>query len=173
VFVAMGRCKVRIRRLTLAPGAIAGKVDESAAKDLDEMAGHILAREHLHHALDLSVAASSSRRVRPHAHGVGSRIEGWFLASDSSSESETEADVLIDHRVTSQGLVSTRPPVRPSVPLPSQKAEFSRAPMAGSRIPLSKEVCMPDHRVKSFRQPWQGPLPAPRQSPKLTIGDAI
>jgi hypothetical protein len=63
--------------------------------------------------------------------------------------------------------------VRPSVPLPVQKVENSRAPAVGSQYPLSEEVSTSDHRVKSFWQPWQGPLPAPRKSPKLTIGDAI
>jgi hypothetical protein len=172
VIIVMGRCKVRVRRLTLAPGVLAGKVEGCAAKVRDEEAKLILAREHLQHDLDLSAAASSSRRVWPHVHGVGSRIEGRFWASGSSSESESEEYVLSAHRVTSLGLDSICTLDRPSVHLPDQKAVTSRAPAVGTRCPLSKEVSMPDPRVNSFWQPWQGSLPPPRKSPMLRIGDA-
>jgi hypothetical protein len=104
-----------LRDHTLAPGFLARKVEGSAAKALDDEAELILACEHLQHALDLSAAASSSRRVRPHVHGVGSRIKGRFWASGSSSDSESEDNVLSDHRASSQGLVSTRTLDRPLV----------------------------------------------------------
>jgi hypothetical protein len=92
----VGRCKVRICRLTLAPGALTEWAEEKADEDQDLEAERILAREQPHHALDLSIAASSSQRVPPHVHGVDSRIVGRFWASNSSSDSEAEEDDSID-----------------------------------------------------------------------------
>jgi hypothetical protein len=49
----------------------------------------------------------------------------------------------------------------------------SMVPAAANRSQVSKEAIVPGHRGKLELWPWQRPLLAPRNSPKLTIGDAI
>jgi hypothetical protein len=90
----MGKCKVCIQRLTLAPGAIndEGGRDE---KDTDiEVASRILDCEHHHHAMEISVASFSTVRLQSHGHGVESQLRGRFWAADSESEIESDDEVI-------------------------------------------------------------------------------
>jgi hypothetical protein len=57
----MGKCKVRIRRLPLVPGAL-GKESESDEEDADEAeARRILDWEHHHRAMEVATASSVNR----------------------------------------------------------------------------------------------------------------
>jgi hypothetical protein len=65
----MGKCKVRIRILTLPPGSLGCSVQEEEEDQPDEE-DYLLDRELLHNALEIAVASTSSRNIHPHVHGV-------------------------------------------------------------------------------------------------------
>jgi hypothetical protein len=49
----------------------------------------------------------------------------------------------------------------------------SQEPAMAGRSQRTEEANLQGHGGKCEQMPWQGPLPAPRISPKLAIGDAI
>jgi hypothetical protein len=57
----MVSCKLCIRRLTLALGALSHVQSEEASSEIDEEANRIIAREQLHRALEISVDSSLSQ----------------------------------------------------------------------------------------------------------------
>jgi hypothetical protein len=57
----MVSCKLCIRRLTLALGALSHVQSEDASSEIDEEANRIIAREQLHRALEISVDSSLSQ----------------------------------------------------------------------------------------------------------------
>jgi hypothetical protein len=61
----MTKCKLRVRRLTLAPGRIKEVHAEEEDVDIDEEATRILAREHLHHVVEILIASSLAEKIRP------------------------------------------------------------------------------------------------------------
>jgi hypothetical protein len=98
---AMGKCKVRIQRLTLAAGDLENRVGEGKLVDLAEEEDHIRDHELLRNALEVSIVSSSSRRIRPHVHGGGSGISGRFWASGSDSDLEVDEVIVVDDLVSS------------------------------------------------------------------------
>jgi hypothetical protein len=88
----MGKSKVRVHRLTLAQGAQAGDAGETEADEEEDR--RILDREHHCRTMVLSASLSSTRRVRPHVHGVESVLRGKFWAEDSDSDTETDDDEI-------------------------------------------------------------------------------
>jgi hypothetical protein len=158
----MGRCKVRICRLPLAPGALTGWTRETSNEVQDIEAEHILAREHLQHVVDLSVVASSARRVQPHVHGVDGRIKGRFWASNNSSDSDEEDVDMIDWLVNSLGHLSTSSPSKPSVVLSGQKEGIGsmmmpyQEPTVANHSLVCKEARLSGHSGKLELRPWQG-----------------
>lgn len=80
--------KLRIRRLTLPPGA---ELQPTAEDDISD-ARRILDQERLARGIEVMVATSS--RPGPHIHGVedrkGSRF--WALSSDDSGSDEDDTD---------------------------------------------------------------------------------
>jgi hypothetical protein len=79
---AMGKCKVCIRRLTLAPGAIVDAMSHEE-KDADfEETRWILDRKCHHRVMEVSVASSSTWRSHLHIHVVESQLRGRFWAVD-------------------------------------------------------------------------------------------
>jgi hypothetical protein len=89
----MAMCKLRIRRLTLAPGTLGPAQSEEEAGEIDEEEDRILARMHLHRAAEVSIESSLSHRTGPHVHGVDDRLCGRFWATGNDSESESDAVV--------------------------------------------------------------------------------
>jgi hypothetical protein len=171
----MGHCKVRICHLTLAPGVLTQRSGEAEEEDQDLEVECILAHEHLQQVMHLSVVASSARWVWPHVHGVDS-IVGRFWASNISSESGDENEDMIDGLVTSLGHLSIDSSAKPSAALLGHEESISSMLVhyqeVASHSRVSREAVVSWHSTPEPR-PWKGPLPAPRSSLRLTIGDAI
>jgi hypothetical protein len=77
----MGKCKVRVHKLTLAPGSLGSSIAGERAEEQDDEEECLHDREHLHNALEVLITSSSSRKVHPHIHGVVNKIDGHFWAS--------------------------------------------------------------------------------------------
>jgi hypothetical protein len=88
----MGKCKVRVRRLTMAPGALGDAGDEDDGDEAE--ARQILDREHHCRTMVLSATSSSARRVRPNVHDVESMLRGKFWAEGSDSETDSDGDEI-------------------------------------------------------------------------------
>jgi hypothetical protein len=65
---AMWWFKVRICRLTLAPGVPRNIIQNKEEEDRDDEEDRILARELLHNAMEVAIASSSSRKVIDGVH---------------------------------------------------------------------------------------------------------
>jgi hypothetical protein len=88
----MGKCKVHVRRLTLAPGVLD---DATGKEDGDEVEDHrILDREHHYSTMVMSASSSSAHHVQPHVHSVEFLLRGKFWVEDSDSETNTEDDEI-------------------------------------------------------------------------------
>jgi hypothetical protein len=155
----MVKRKLRVRRLTLAPGALGDSLVEGVGDKKDDEAELFLPQEHLRRAVEIAVVSSSSRRTGPHVHGVVDRVRGRFWSPSSDSESEEdEGNVLlpgsgsVDHGIKLQPRGWVTQPV-------DEKAPNGRTT---SGIVIGSKV-----------SPWVDPLPAPRISPKLSMGDVI
>jgi hypothetical protein len=72
----MVKCKLHVRWLTLAPGALSNSPVEGVRDKKDDEAELFLAQEHLRRAMEIAVVSSSSRRTGPHVHGVIDRVRG-------------------------------------------------------------------------------------------------
>jgi hypothetical protein len=70
----MGKCKVRIRRLTLAPGSLGCSVMEEKEADHVVEEDCLRDRELLHNTLEVAIASTSSRKIHPHIHGVANKL---------------------------------------------------------------------------------------------------
>jgi hypothetical protein len=86
----MARSKLCVRRLTLAPGALGQARSEEGVDVLVDEINHIMDRENLHRAVEVSIESSLSRRTRLHIHGVEERIGGHFWLSGNESDSESQ-----------------------------------------------------------------------------------
>jgi hypothetical protein len=109
----MGRCKVRIHRLTLALGVLGNMIQNE--EDRDDEEDRILAQEVLHNAMEVSVASSSSWKVLPHVHGITDMIGGRFWASGSNSKTDLEEDIMVDKLVTYMRNLSIKSPAKSTV----------------------------------------------------------
>jgi hypothetical protein len=79
--VALTKCKLHLRQLTLAPEALGHVQSEEEVGEIDEEADRILTHVHLHRAVEVAIESSLSHRTGPHAHGVNDRLHGHFWAS--------------------------------------------------------------------------------------------
>jgi hypothetical protein len=77
---------------------------EEMEEEKNEEPERILANEHLHRTVEISITSSSSHRTGPHVHGVDDRVDGRFWALGSNSESEDDeynavqlVNVFVDH----------------------------------------------------------------------------
>jgi hypothetical protein len=84
----MAKCKLHVRRLTLVPGALRRRNAEDDEGVIDDLAESILAREHLHQAVQISTESSPAKKMGPHIHGIDDRLSGRFWATGNDSESE-------------------------------------------------------------------------------------
>jgi hypothetical protein len=88
-----------------------------------------------------------------------------------------ESDVKsIASPVESLGSVSKElPPIKVSQPSEVVALQGTDHPVSASS--KSTKGCKfepaPPRRTKNIRRPWEGPLPAPRISPKWCLGDAL
>jgi hypothetical protein len=180
----MGKCKLRIRRLTLATRAGSEEPDEDDDKADDDE--RLLAGEYMHQALEISVASSSSRVVRPHIHGVEDRIGGRFWAMPSDSESDSEE---VDQLACSMNMLSINSPLSQtsgkSLSSPETSGAYHKkgavSPVVaqadggstGGRVTGVMSSKAAKAASKKVIRPWEGPLPPPRMSPKLSFGDIL
>jgi hypothetical protein len=176
----MGKCKLRIRRLTLATRAGSEEPDEDDDKADDDE--RLLAGEYMHQALEISVASSSSRVVRPHIHGVEDRIGGRFWAMPSDSEE-------VDQLACSMNMLSINSPLSQtsgkSLSSPETSGAYHKkgavSPVVaqadggstGGRVTGVMSSKAAKAASKKVIRPWEGPLPPPRMSPKLSFGDIL
>jgi hypothetical protein len=154
----MTKCKLRVRRLTLALGCIEQEQAEEEVVDIDEEAARILAREHLHRAVEISITSSLSQKSGCNIHGVDDRLSGRFWATGNDSDSELESGE------------EDLPNPNPNVSIVDRNLVCDYlcvAQQADGEIKTTARTQAPRQR------PWEGPLPSPRISPRLTIGDAI
>jgi hypothetical protein len=157
----MVKCKLRVRHLTLVPGALqrqSGAVDEGA---IDDEANHILAREHLHWAVEVSVESSLVKKSGPHIHGVDVRFLGqfWAMGCDSESDLGSEEEDQFEYGAKVRPIVSSAVVGFCEIQRVLQRELEVRNKAMNAQAPRL--------------QPWEGPLPAPRISPKLSIGNTI
>jgi hypothetical protein len=75
----MGKCKVRIRRLTLAPGSLGCSVKEVKEADHAVEEDCLHDRELLHNALEVAIVSTSSWKIHPHIHGVAKKLGAVVL----------------------------------------------------------------------------------------------
>jgi hypothetical protein len=75
---------------------------------------------------------------------------------------------MIDGLVTSLGHLSINSPVKPSVNLPGHEESID-----SMMVPYQEAASHSRRSGTPELWPWQGPLLAPRSSPRMTIGDAI
>jgi hypothetical protein len=164
----MGKNKLRVRRLTLAP-RISTKDDE---EDGDTDGDLVLAVEHLHRVVEVAVA-SSSTRPKP-VHGVEDRIGRRFWARDSDSDSDVNE---VDHLATSLSKLAINPTSEPDTSRESASSSETAAVSTSPEIKPEKEASSKrsgnEAEAKLKVQPWRGPLPPPRTSPRRTFGDAL
>jgi hypothetical protein len=127
----------------------------------DEEAGRFRDLERLHRAIEISIVSLMARKTSQHVHGMDDRITGmfWATGNDADSKMETEEDepsmrqseVSVVNFNTNRGWCKVQ----------EESKGLKKARSAKLRM-----------RVPKVR-PWEGPLPAPRISPKLLIGDII
>jgi hypothetical protein len=72
----MGKCKVRVCRLTLAPSSLGCSVQREKEVDQDAEEDRLRDRELLHNALEVAIASTSSQKIHPHIHGVVNKVGG-------------------------------------------------------------------------------------------------
>jgi hypothetical protein len=178
----MGKCKVRIHRLTLAPGAIGdGKVREELGTVVEE-ASRILDQERHHRAMEVLVASSSIRQPHPHVHGVKSQLRGRFWAVDSESESKSEDEVIVQLSRSLDKLSLSSPlgslgPASGFVSSCVATLEVTETQSVKSSVGCAVSSCsVPSkhHQMSRLKpEPWAGPLPSPRVSPKVSLGDVL
>jgi hypothetical protein len=85
----MAKSKLRIRRLTLAPGGLRRGREEDDNEAIDGVAARILAKEHLHRAVEVSVESSLMHKSGRQVHGIDDRFSGRFWTTGNESDSET------------------------------------------------------------------------------------
>jgi hypothetical protein len=170
----MGKCKVRIHRLTLAPGSLGCSVQREKGADQDAEEDRLHDSELLHNALEVK----------------------HFFSKDSSSyswccqhhEYEDEVDFMVDNLTASMSnmsLASTvrslrsvsklSPPIKvlePSVVIFLQDTVHlaSASSISTKRYKIEH---VPPQRSKNTSRPWEGPPLALRISPKWCLGDAL
>lgn len=114
--------------------------------------------------LDLKVSESARDIIK----GKGPWGKFWMLSTD-----ESEDDSCGEDDTSSDDGVSTR-----ALSVWSSQASNSVAPGESSvEAPLPEKVASLERSsvtpVGKCVRPWNGPLPKPRRSPKLTLGDAL
>jgi hypothetical protein len=85
----MAKSKLRIRRLTLAPGGLRRGREEDDNEAIDGVAARILAKEHLHRAVEVSVESSLMHKSGRQVHGIDDRFSGRFWTTGNESDLET------------------------------------------------------------------------------------
>jgi hypothetical protein len=85
----MAKSKLRIRRLTLAPGGLRRGREEDDNEVIDGVAAHILAKEHLHRAVEVSIESSLMHKSGRQVHGIDDRFSSRFWTTGNESDSET------------------------------------------------------------------------------------
>jgi hypothetical protein len=86
----MAKSKLRIRRLTLAPGGLRRGREEDDNEAIDGVvAARILAKEHLHRAVEVSIESSLMHKSGRQVHGIDDRFSGRFWTTGNESDSET------------------------------------------------------------------------------------
>jgi hypothetical protein len=102
-----------------------------------------------------------ARKSEQHVHGIDDRIASklWATGNAADSEMETEEDESAVRRS------------KVSVVNFNTNGGWCRVQeeWKGSKKTRSAKVCMPVPKVR----PWEGPLSAPRISPKMLIGDIL
>jgi hypothetical protein len=101
----MGRNKLRVRRLTLAPRATTEETEEDGEEGKESDGNLFLAGEHLHMTVEVAIASSSTKKTKS-AHGIEDRIGRQFWARDSDSESEADE---VYHLATCMSKLATNP----------------------------------------------------------------
>jgi hypothetical protein len=156
----MAKSKLRIRWLTVAPEAL-GRSQPDEEAEIDEEAERILAKEHLHRAMEISIASSLSHKTGPHKYGIDDRFAGHFWATGNDSDSDQE--VVEEEPHTARSKVSAVDCI--------SSEELCRAQVTALR---TKGLNKAPVRAQAGKiRPWEGPLPAPRISHKLALGDII
>jgi hypothetical protein len=165
----MGRCKVRIHRLTLAPGDLENMARHVKQEGLAEEEACIRDRELLHNALEVSIMRSSARKIRPHVHGVGSGIGGRFWTSGCDSNTDEDETIMVDDLVSSmRNLSITSPAKQPTLEsvLPSPVTEEGLSSISSVKEAAASSNCDRnpkimtdvDRLVRNSHRPWEGPL---------------
>jgi hypothetical protein len=181
----MGKNKLRVRRLTLAPRATTEETEKTGEEGKESDGNLFLAVEHLHRVVEVTIASSSMKKTKS-AHGIEDRIGRRFWARDSDSESKADE---VDHLATCMSKLATNP--SPELDMSwgsvSSMVTYSSAVAAEVATPEmkhTKEVSSSTPRTLAKRsgdnfdanrkiQLWSGPLPPPRTSPRRTFRDAL
>jgi hypothetical protein len=138
---AMGKCKVRIHRLTLAPGDLENRAHDVKLEGLAKEEDRILDHELLKNALEVSIASSSTRKIRSHVHRVNRGISGRFWASGCDSDSDEDAVIVVDDLVSSMRNLSISSPVK--LPALNSALPSSESAEGQSSISSVKETAAP------------------------------
>jgi hypothetical protein len=167
-----------------APGGLENRVRHEKKDGLDSEEECIHDRELLHNALEVSIVSSSTQKIRPHVHGVGSGIGGRFWVSGSGSNSKVDEVIMVDELVSSMSNLSISSPMRP--PTPKSVVPLLVSVEGQSMISFVKDTTTSsihdrgskirmgvDHQARNSHRSWEEPLPALRISPKMLLGDAL
>jgi hypothetical protein len=172
--------KLRVRRLTL---ALASRSEDAEGSLGDREANEILDKERLFRSME--VAASSRNRTMHRVHGVEDRIgyRFWARESDPGSESEdgggveeeveqssvetSSTEVFLQHAQDAGSTIQKPQQAEDEIHVSPRNNESS-APKGSHAKQIVDELAR-----KNKHAPWTGPLPAPRKSPRRTIGYVI
>jgi hypothetical protein len=154
----MAKCKLRIRRLTMALGALRWSQSEEDDEEIDEEAERILTNKHLHRAVEISIKSSLAQKTRPHIHGIDDRLTDQFWASGNDSDSGLEWVVEEERKPNSKVRVVDC----------FSKARFCRIQGTAQR---GNQVIKTVSRAPAATSClWEGPLPPPRCWVDLSAG---
>jgi hypothetical protein len=176
----MGKCKVRIRRLRLVPGALGGESGNDDEAEDEEEARRILDWEHHHRAMEVKTASSSVSRSHPQVHGVESILRGRFWVEGTDSDSESDKDEVDRLSCSLHKMSISTPPespesVRHCLMTATSKEKASES-MSGARsVSWTNGMSNGSTPSSSKPRPWKGPLPLPRillaLSPTIVAGN--
>jgi hypothetical protein len=162
------------------------EIEEDGEEGKESNGNLFLAAEYLHRVVEVAIASSSMKKTKS-AHGIEDRIGRRFWAPDSDSEIEANE---VDHLATCMSKLATNPSpseLNTSWGSVSSTATYNSAvaaEVATLEMKHTKEVSSSTPRTLAKRsgdnfdanrkiQPWRGPLPPPRTSPRWTFGDAL
>jgi hypothetical protein len=178
----MGKSKLRVRRLTLAPNAVAGESDSNQQRDEEaEEERRMLDREHLRRITEVSLIAGEGKgkHTKPHVHGVEPTWGSKFWASGNDDTSTEASD---DEDITTPTLMSESLEAGFTVEHLRQAEADLRTPTSSTgKVRVNLSECSISKKIvdawinnrRNIGKPWCGPLPPPRESPLRTLGDAL